>query len=346
MPNEETTTATPPASGLTAPMPAAAPATQPATDPPAQGAAPAGEPKKPPGSDEWAKRDQLEKSQRARAAKLKSERAELDARAKTVADQEAVLAAVRDKDAGAIIKLIGADGFQKLTAHMLSTRMPKAGASPAQQQKAAEDVNEIVRKAIADHDAAKEKTAAEERDKQSQAAAAAADAKFATLTKQSVDLVKAGGERYAQIALELTGSPEAEKLFDSTLRAIDKAISSPDGWKIGDKVLKGQVGLDVALEALDTYLSERALALLSPKVRARLSGPAEKSAEEGGTRKSTSSGSTTLTQRLSTETPPSHQGPPANESPLAKKQREERELEARTIAETEAILAKAAGPKA
>jgi hypothetical protein len=351
-----TTAPAPSVAGLMAPA-ESPPETPPATEtpPPAEPAKGKGkesketpkEPEKPsPKARDWAEVTKLERKAREAMDRAKAREAEAEKRIKEIesgatkrsAEDEEVVAAFKSRDSAKLIKLLGVEGFQRLSVDFLKSRAAasKTGAKPVEV-----DVDAIVEKKLAEREAEREKKAAEEREAKQKAEAAAADERFSSLTKQGVELVLAGGDRYAQIRAELTGSEASERVFNATLRSINDAIMSPEGWTVGGKTLKGQGGLDVALDMLEDYLVERAEKLLSDKVRARLTKPAEKPAEDGGTRKSETDGPSTLTQRLATETPPTRASKaiPENESPLARKQREERELEAKTIAETEAIIA-------
>jgi len=308
------------------------------------------EPEKPsPKAKDWAEMTRLERRARDAEAKAKEREAAAEKRVRELeeergkrkAEEDEILEAVRARDGAKLFRLLGPEGVQKVTTAFLKSRAtdPKTG-KPAPQEV---DIDALVEKKLAEREAAAEKKAAEEREAKEKAEQAATAERFASLTTQGIELVRAGGERFAQIRAELTGSPQAEKLFTDTLRAIHAAITSPEGWTIGGKTHRGAVPLDVALDSLEDAMVERAEKLLSDKVRARLTKPAEKPAEDGGTRKSETGGPSTLTQRLATETPASKASKaiPEDESPLARKQREEAELEARTIAETEAILAAA-----
>lgn len=362
MSEEAVTAPAPSVAGLMAPAETPpAPPTEAETPPPAEPAKGKGkeaketpkEPEKPsPKARDWAEMTRLEKRAREAMDRAKAREAEAEKRLKEIesgatkrsAEDEDVIAAFKQRDSAKLIKLLGVEGFQKLSTEFLKSRSAaaKTGAKPAEV-----DVDAIVEKKLAEREAERERKAAEEREAKQKAEAAAADERFSSLTKQGVELVLAGGDRYAQIRAELTGSEASERVFNATLRSINEAIMGPEGWTVGSKTLKGQGRLDEALDLLEDYLVERAEKLLSNKVRARLTKPAEKPAEDGGTRKSETGGPSTLTQRLATETPPTRASKaiPENESPLARKQREERELEAKTIAETEAIIAAAMAQK-
>lgn len=363
----ETTTATtgPSIAGLTSPTPPTEPATAPPETPPPAAEPTKAEPKKPekaeakkepaepekpsPKAKDWAEMTKLERRARDAEAKAKEREAAAEKRVRELeeergkrkAEEDEILDAVRARDGVKLFRLLGPEGVEKVTTAFLKSRAtnPKTG-KPAPQEV---DIEALVDKRFAEREAAAAKKAAEEREAKEKAAQAAMAERFASLTTQGIELVRAGGERFAQIRAELTGSPQAEKLFNDTLRAIHAAITSPEGWTINGKTHRGEVPLDVALDSLEDAMVERAEKLLSDKVRARLAKLAEKPAEDGGTRKSETGGPSTLTQRLATETPASKASKaiPENESPLARKQREEAELEARTIAETEAILAAA-----
>jgi len=339
MPDEATTPiapATAPAGGLTASPPPAV--VTPAAKPDAKAA----EAQKPaPSSAEWNKLNAKERQQRTTDETLKKQREELGTQQAALAAKQSEIDAIKSGDPAKIIELLGGlEGYNKLTSHLLQQRAAaKKTGAPAP---TVQNIDAVVAKAIADHEAKKEREATEAKTKAEAEAKKAADARFAQLSTECAELIATDAERFTQLQLETGKQPG---ILETMLREVEGLIMRPEGWTVGTKTLKGTATLDQALDLLEDALVERAATFASAKVRARLaatSSQAEKPAEQGGTRKSESGGPTTLTTRLSQESTltsrPAEAAAPTGESPLARKQREERESLERAIADTSTIL--------
>lgn len=278
-------------------------------------------------ASQWAKHTETEKRQRARDEATKKRTAELDARAKEIEARETSLKASEaaldelTNNPEKWLERYGVEGYKKITRKLL----PQAGKTAAQQV----DLKAEVAKAVAEHEAAREKKTAEERAKQDADAKASAEQRYASLSAQCSELVTNGGERWAQIQAEVALNPG---ILEAAIREIDALVRGESGWVRGEKVLRGNVGLDAALDMLEDAWVERATKLATTKVKTRLT-PGEKSAEASGAKKSEAGGPSTLTRRDSQESTP---GAPVR---ITRDQRK-RDEEERVIAETTALLLK------
>lgn len=315
--------------GTPPPAPPAAKPTEKAPDKPVEA------PKPPPTAEAWAKLNTAEKKAQERAQAAAKRQADLDARETALKAREAAQEAAKGDPAKLLEMIGGLDGYQKLTAQLLKDRGKRAAAG---QPQTPQDVNAIVAKAIEDHEAKKIKAAEEAKAKTEAEQQKATEAMFTSLTKEASELVTNGGDRYEQIRAVVGKNPAH---LNALLRDAHAALTSAEGWTVGGKTLRGETSLDSALDMLEDSLVERSISIVSAKVKARLS-QAEKPAEQGGARKSETGGPSTLSSRLSQEstlTPrPASAADQPSESPLARKQREEAERLAETIAATEKLI--------